>query len=100
MDEKVTLKDIEGIIETPVIKGRFQEIISTQKIVDTYTDTEYNGQIDTELLELINELDDENQRLQRQIIDTVKHGNELPCNCNPCVMQEEITKILFDEKIG
>ena len=37
---------------------RFKEIVSTQKIVDTYTDIEYNGLVDDELLMLINDIVD------------------------------------------
>ena len=37
---------------------RFREIVSTQKIVDTYTDIEYNGLVDDELLMLINDIVD------------------------------------------
>ena len=40
----------------PVLNERFKEIISTQKIVDMETGKEYNGLIDSELLDLMNEL--------------------------------------------
>lgn len=35
---------------------RFEEIVSTQKIIDTKTEKEYNGVIDEELLEVINDI--------------------------------------------
>lgn len=35
---------------------RFKEIISTQKIIDSKTGVEYNGLVDDELMEIINEL--------------------------------------------
>lgn len=35
---------------------RFKEIVSTQKIIDTKTGVEYNGLVDEELIEIINEL--------------------------------------------
>lgn len=35
---------------------RFKEIVSTQKIIDTKTGLEYNGLVDDELMEIINEL--------------------------------------------
>ena len=53
---KVTLKDIDGIITTPQIKGRFQEILSIQKIKDTKTQKTYDGLVDTEFLQLVNNL--------------------------------------------
>ena len=40
-------------------RGRFYEIISTQKIVDTVKDKEYNGLVDTEFVDLANKLDKE-----------------------------------------
>ena len=40
----------------PVLEERFKEIISTQKIIDSETGKEYNGLIDEELLDLMNEL--------------------------------------------
>lgn len=63
--KKLTLEDIIGIVDVPKIEGRFQEIISTQKILDTETDVEYDGFVDTELLILINELDKENKELKK-----------------------------------
>lgn len=40
---------------------RFKEIISTQRIVDTWRDVEYHGLVDTEFLDFVNER--ENQLL-------------------------------------
>ena len=65
-NKKVTLKDIMGIISIPKIEGRFQEIVSTQKIKDTETGKEYDGFVDTELLILINEIDKENKQLHNK----------------------------------
>lgn len=60
---KKTLEDIQKLVDSieveEVGEGRFQEIISTQKIVDTKTGKEYNGMVDTELLKLINGIDKE-----------------------------------------
>ena len=39
--KKITLDDIIGIIDIPPIEGRFQEILSTQKILDTETDIQW-----------------------------------------------------------
>lgn len=36
---------------------RFKEIVSTQKIVDTATGIEYDGLVDTELIDLMNRMD-------------------------------------------
>ena len=55
----VHLDDIIGIIDIPPVEGRFQEILSTQKILDTETDIEYDGLVDREFLEHINELVEE-----------------------------------------
>jgi hypothetical protein len=57
--KKITLDDIIGIIDIPPIEGRFQEILSTQKILDTETDIEYDGLVNREFLEHINELVEE-----------------------------------------
>lgn len=45
---------------------RFTEIVSTQKVIDNQTNKEYNCLIDNELLKLLNELHEENQRLQKE----------------------------------
>ena len=55
-----------GIISIPKIEGRFQEILSTQKIKDTETGKEYDGFVDTELLILINEIDKKNKQLHNK----------------------------------
>ena len=55
--------DIIGKIEIPPIEGRFQEIISTQKILDTETNIEYDGLVDREFLELVNEIVEEKEKL-------------------------------------
>lgn len=54
--------DIIGKIEIPPIEGRFQEIISTQKILDTETNIEYDGLVDREFLELVNEIVEEKEK--------------------------------------
>lgn len=41
------------------MNNRFKEVVSIQKIVDTKTDVEYDGLVDTELINLINKLDNE-----------------------------------------
>ena len=51
-----TPDDLCGIIDIPPVEGRFKEIISTQKILDTETGIEYNGLVDREFLELVNEM--------------------------------------------
>lgn len=43
-----------------MMKKRFKEIVSTEKIVDTETGIEYNGLIDDELLDLINDKKNKN----------------------------------------
>ena len=45
---------------------RFTEIISIQKVIDNQTGKEYDCLIDDGLLELLNELHKENQRLKDQ----------------------------------
>lgn len=49
------------------MSGRFKEIISVQKIVDTDTNKQYNGMIDTELLDLINNIAAEEILLQKRV---------------------------------
>lgn len=63
MVKKISLKNIDGIISAPEIEGRFQEILSLQKIKDTKTGILYDGLIDTDFLILINELNAEYERL-------------------------------------
>lgn len=45
---------------------RFKEIISTQRIVDTKTDTEYNGLVEDGLFEKINKIAEENEQLKQR----------------------------------
>ena len=59
--KKITLDDIIGIINIPPIEGRFQEILSTQKILDTETNIQY-GLVDREFLELVNEIFEEKEK--------------------------------------
>ena len=56
-----TLDDIIGIIDIPPVEGRFQEILSTQKILDTETNIQY-GLVDREFLELVNEIFEEKEK--------------------------------------
>ena len=60
--KKITLDDIIGIIDIPPVKGRFQDILSTQKILDTRTGIEYDGLVDREFLELVNEIVEEKEK--------------------------------------
>ena len=57
-----TLKDIIGIIDIPPVEGRFKEILSIQKILDTETDIKYDGLVDREFLELVNEIVEEKEK--------------------------------------
>ena len=57
-----TLKDIIGTIDIPPVEGRFQEILSIQKILDTETDIKYDGLVDREFLELVNEIVEEKEK--------------------------------------
>ena len=57
-----TLDDLIGIIDISPIEGRFQEILSTQKILDTETDIKYDGLVDREFLELVNEIVEEKEK--------------------------------------
>ncbi|MBQ7928298.1 MAG: hypothetical protein IJ287_06105 [Methanobrevibacter sp.] len=60
--KKITLDDFIGIIDIPPIEGRFQDILSTQKILDTETGIEYDGLVDREFLELVNEIVEEKEK--------------------------------------
>lgn len=51
-------------------KKRFKEIVSTQKIIDTVTNKEYDCLLDNGLFELINVIAEENRQLK-------KHREEL-----------------------
>ena len=59
---KITLDDIIGIIDIPPVEGRFRDILSTQKILDTKTGIEYDGLVDREFLELVNEIVEEKEK--------------------------------------
>lgn len=74
---KTTLNDIVGIITSEEVEGRFQEIISTQKIKDTRTGKIYDGQVDTELLRLINFVDERNQNRKKEIDELMEVNNLL-----------------------
>ena len=80
MTDKNKLENIQKFIDSiendEVGEGRFQEIVSTQKIVDTRTGKEYNGMVDTELLRLVNDVD-ERYRNQRKEFMELKEVNGL-----------------------
>ena len=71
-----TLKDIQNFINSVEVEevgeGRFQEIISTQKIVDTRTGKEYDGMVDVVLLRLMNDVDKRNENKREQIDELKK----------------------------
>lgn len=77
MKKQTTFDDICGIILTKNIDGRFQEVVSTQKIIDTKTDKQYNGLIDVELLKIINELDNENEKLKNKLERKIKESKRV-----------------------
>ena len=60
--KKITLDDLIGTIDIPPVEGRFQEILSTQKILDTETDIQYDGLVDREFLELVNKIVEEKEK--------------------------------------
>lgn len=64
---KITLDDIIGIIDIPPVEGRFQDILSTQKILDTKTGIEYDGLVDREFLELVNEIVEEKEKYFKMV---------------------------------
>ena len=64
---KITLDDIIGIIDLPPVEGRFQDILSTQKILDTKTGIEYDGLVDREFLELVNEIVEEKEKYFKMV---------------------------------
>ena len=64
---KITLDDIIGIIDIPPVEGRFQDILSTQKILDTRTGIEYDGLVDREFLELVNEIVEEKEKYFKMV---------------------------------
>lgn len=75
-NSKKTLEDIQKLVNSieveEVGEGRFQEIVSTQKIVDTKTGKEYNGMVDVELLRLMNDVDKRNENKKEQIDELKK----------------------------
>lgn len=64
---KITLDDIIGIIDIPPFEGRFRDILSTQKILDTKTGIEYDGLVDREFLELVNEIVEEKEKYFKMV---------------------------------
>ena len=75
-NSKKTLEDIQKLVDSieveEVGEGRFQEIVSTQKIVDTKTGKEYDGMVDTEFLRLMNDVDKRNENRREQIDELKK----------------------------
>lgn len=75
-NSKKTLEDIQKLVDSieveEVGEGRFQEIVSTQKIVDTKTGKEYDGMVDVELLRLMNDVDKRNENKKEQIDELKK----------------------------
>lgn len=75
-NSKKTLEDIQKLVNSieveEVGEGRFQEIVSTQKIVDTKTGKEYDGMVDVELLRLMNDVDKRNENKKEQIDELKK----------------------------
>ena len=70
---KITFDDIIGIIDIPPVEGRFQDILSTQKILDTETGIKYDGLVDNEFLELVNEIVEEKEKYFEMVkMNTVK----------------------------
>ena len=65
--KKITLDDIIGIIDIPPVEGRFRDILSTQKILDTKTGIEYDGLVDREFLELVNEIVEEKEKYFKMV---------------------------------
>lgn len=60
--KKITIDDIIGIIDIPPVEGRFQDILSTQKILDSETGIEYDGLVDRDFIELVNEIVEEKEK--------------------------------------
>ena len=58
-------------------KKRFKEIVSTQKIVDTETGIEYDGLVDDELLDILNDQDDKIREQKMQLNLEFGRYNEL-----------------------
>lgn len=65
--KRMILEDIIGIADAPKIDGRFQEVISVQKIIDTDNNKEYEGMVDLEFLNEINRICKENEHLKEHL---------------------------------
>lgn len=70
---------------------RFKEIVSTQKIIDTETNIEYYGLIDSELLKLFNEREEYIKELEEDLTKTMKFVGKQK--------SESIVEVDFDEFI-
>ena len=73
---------------------RFTEIVSTQKVIDNLTGNEYHCLIDNELLELLNELHEENQRLKKEnnsLIDGIKNTAKQGADLSTKIWQSKNT---------
>lgn len=72
-NNKKTLEDIQKLINSieveEVGEGRFQEIVSTQKIVDTKTGKEYDGMVDVEFLRLVNDVDERYRNQRKEFME-------------------------------
>lgn len=70
---KKTLEDIQKLVDSieveEVGEGRFQEIVSTQKIVDTKTGKEYDGMVDVEFLRLVNDVDERYRNQRKEFME-------------------------------
>lgn len=66
-------------------KKRFKEIISTQKVIDTVTNKEYDCLLDNDFYDLVNSLAEENKRLKcinRQLEERL--GRSLALDVEEC----------------
>ena len=77
--KKITLDDLIGTIDIPPVEGRFQEILSTQKILDTETDIQYDGLVDREFLELVNEIFEEKEKYFEIVKMNINQFKENTC---------------------
>lgn len=72
-NNKKTLEDIQKLVDSieveEVGEGRFQEIVSTQKIVDTKTGKEYDGMVDVEFLRLVNDVDERYRNQRKEFME-------------------------------
>lgn len=72
-NSKKTLEDIQKLVNSieveEVGEGRFQEIVSTQKIVDTRTGKEYDGMVDVEFLRLVNDVDERYRNQRKEFME-------------------------------